>query len=175
MSLDNFLTFYPRQIDIDWIECAAKSRNQNGINRGWNSKTSTQDDSWNIKGIAGEWAAAMLLNQRRITVTGATKEELNQGDLLGFVEVKTASGPSQRDWNLIVNKDQLKQNRVYILVLTFDYPKALHVAGWALGSDIVKHARITLTKKTRHQIYLLPGSELNPILSVFSAIKLLGK
>ncbi|TXH44276.1 MAG: hypothetical protein E6Q97_32900 [Desulfurellales bacterium] len=131
--------------EIDWIEASGKERNEFGKRKGWRSRTKDTDDRWNVMGIAGEWAASLVLNLKIGKITGSV-EELNQGDIGGFCEVRTSIGKLKWQWDLGGFESVVKRKlgRPWVHCIGALYPGSMIVTGWAWGWEILRSG------KTRH-------------------------
>lgn len=148
------------------IEEEARTKNQNCKAKGYVSKTSDTTDTWNIAGMAGEYAASLMLNlpwKGRVDI-------FKEADLGSFVEVKSCLSPFPHLWNLVVNDNQLKDEYLYLNTITALYPRWVFITGYAWGNKIRSQAR-TSKGSTGHGIRILSQEKLGKPVEVFDAIR----
>lgn len=129
--------------EIESIDKMGLARLKNGMKHGWHSKTADLKSDWHLAGIRGEWAVSLVLELPLTRVTSDKVNDLRQGDLSHFVEVKARRELDPRRWDLAVNEDQIKPDRIYVLTLTCFWPRAVIVCGWAWGKEVAAGERFT--------------------------------
>jgi hypothetical protein len=136
--------------DVSWIEQGAG---------GLGSK--------HAPGAAAEYACALFYNLKIYkpdSLRGARA-------LAGGIEVKNAAGSDPRVWNLVVPEDHLRDDRVYVLALTHEYPKAIYILGAASGHRIRSEGTIKRHATGGHEIVVLSYRKLSEPLKVFDYLR----
>lgn len=156
--------------EMEWVKQKANERNKLSRDRGWVSKTGqTKSNQWDVAGLASELATALILNVPPPKITDDI-HDLRDSDLHGNIEVKSSTYEDPKLWNLVVNEDQLKIERLYVLCLTMWLPK-VYVVGWTTGVEIKNHARLTKHGASGHSIYVYPRQKLKDIKLLFDVIE----
>jgi hypothetical protein len=157
--------------DVAWIERNGERRNNNGKYLGWATKATTEGASDHIMGLAGEFAVSLVTGVSIKQIIGKTKKELNEGDLGSMIEVKTRKESDERRWDLAVNHDQLKSERVYFLCLAYQWPKNILVVGWEWGRTIESEGIKYTHRVSGHPFFVLSYKKLKKVSSIFDVLK----
>lgn len=152
------------------IEESGIARNNNGNSLGMITKSKSKGPIDHIYGLAGEFAVSLVTGFKISRITGSTKAELNEGDLGGFIEVKTRKDSNLKFCDMCVNSDQLKDDRIFVLCLGADWPNFIHVAGWEFGKTIRLNGRKDKAA-VGHDIYFYDRNLLRPISEIFDYIR----
>jgi hypothetical protein len=154
--------------DVAWCEKKGKDRNSYSNSHGWKTKATTTGAGDHIIGIAGELAVSLVTGRKIQFTLSKSKADCAKSDLEGGIDVKTRKEKDPERWDLAINNDQLKDDRVYILALAFDYPAQIHVVGWEWGDVIRKHGERRRHGTNKHLFYLYPYGKLQKISELFN-------
>ena len=164
------VNFLPHEIKM--IEENGKRRTNNGTKKGLTSRTTNRDYKWDIAGYAGEFAVSILLNTDVTQVETNTLNDFMLADVGNKVEVKTRLENDPRRWDLAINEDQLKEDRIYILCLGIFLPKWILIVGWQYGYEIKKDSEFKNHSSSNHKFYVYDYRKLKEVKSIFDVIKL---
>lgn len=157
--------------EVKWIERNGDKRNENSEAINWKTKATRTSDDDNIEGFAGEFAVSLVTGISIKQIVGKTKKELNDGDLGSMIEVKTRKGSDENGWDLAVNEDQLKRDRVYFLALSYQWPTNILVVGWEWGKKIESEGIRRSYGVNGHPFFVLSYKKLKRVSSFFDVIE----
>lgn len=155
--------------EVEKIKKLGAERNRFGNSKGWKTKAPNEGSLYHEVGLAGEYAASLVLNQRIASITGEI-EHLRSGDLLGGIEVKTSLGDEPSKWDLSARASAIKgmEERVFVHCIGCWWPEYMVVTGWAYGKEILAS---TKTRFAPHlpdeKVFFLEQSKLKDINSLF--------
>jgi hypothetical protein len=183
MTLDNYKMFWqenphwcPVNIgpgEATWCEKMGAQRNNNGKKQGWTSKTADAENKWHAAGVAGELAVWLLYGSvaRVNLIYTEDYNKLNAtNDNGSHIETKSCREPDPQFWNLVVNQDQLKEEKYYVNVIVCLFPSLLFITGFELGEVIKRKARVSKNKKAGHPIYIYPRNQLQPPMKLWPVL-----
>lgn len=154
--------------EVRWCQNKGKERKDHAIKMGWKTKSYDETMAADVVGLAGEIAVALLLGEKVSRITG-TKAELNAGDILGFIEVKTRRRKTGFV-DLCVNTDQIKRDSVYVNCIADEDLGFVEITGWAYGSEIEKKDVMT-HKKNGHRFHIFKNDELHDVNSLINVVR----
>jgi hypothetical protein len=157
--------------DFKYISTVGNNRYQSSELKGWKDKSGSKNSTKHIAGVAGEWAAWMVLKTELPQLESkADFERVCGGDLPGGIEVKSCQSENRWLWNLVIDLDHFKSDRIYVNTLVHLLPEYVVVQGWQTGAEILKNHRKSKHGINDHDIMIYDWKNLRDIDELFDEV-----
>lgn len=176
-----------RILPEEWpfIQRIGEKRQRNVEAKGYKNKADTSMKNKNIDGFASEFASALYympwvhtklpddLSSERFDGFWVKPNfsDMQCADVGTMIEVKSSDYREKQLWNLVVNSDQLRDDRAYVNCLTAWLPDYVLIQGWAWGSEIREKGRPGKNHIMGHPILIYSHELLHAPVKLFDQLR----
>lgn len=168
-----------------FIQRIGEKRKNNARSKGYQDMADKSVKNRDILGFAAEYAVALFYTNWVHTKIpdDFTDErfdsfwvkpyfqEMQKADVGTVIEMKSSDYREKQLWNLVVNQNQLRDDRAYVNALTAWLPEQIIITGWAWGSEIREHARLAQNRAKGHPILIYSHERLHEPLKLFNFLR----